>query len=226
MKNRLIDLQLVKPVKPDTPAAKGKISILDLVKEVLDTLQVPYANSCCTNAVPCPPISAAPDNTAQCLDDGIYVPPAPEAVNENPFTNLFYTNASLYSQRFFTANGITVIEPSNWTTGGGSGISFTMGLTDFAGGGFLFAPSAGTYTIQFPTGTDIASYMGITAPGAFFEWTVVNGGTNTVTFTVNTDVVAASVVTGGTTLTVASGRAATFKFYAITATSFQVSRVA
>lgn len=226
MKQRLIDLQLVKKLKSGTPAAKGKIALVDLVKEVLDRLQVNYVDACCDTGVPCPDISAQEDNIIQCLEGGIYAAPAADPEPENPFQNLQYRNALIYTNRYFSANGITVVKPSNWPVLTGDGISFTMELAEFAGGGVIVQPTAGSYSLTVPTAANIKSYMGLATAGSYFDFTIANSGTNSITLVMNTGVTTGSAITGGTNLVVTTGQVGVFRFVALDgANAYKVGRI-
>lgn len=73
MKERVIDLQLIKPITPGSPSAKGKISLKKLFKEELTKLQVPFSDPCCPEEGGfCPPISEDEGNTIECRVDGLY----------------------------------------------------------------------------------------------------------------------------------------------------------
>ena len=52
MKNRAIDLQIIKPVKPGTSGSKGKIFLKQLLKEELQDLGVPVNDPCCSTEPP------------------------------------------------------------------------------------------------------------------------------------------------------------------------------
>lgn len=76
----MIELQLIKPVTPGTPGAKGKISLKNLFKEYLDLLQVPNYDPCCDEVAPaCPPISADVGNIIECREDGLFAEAGGEA---------------------------------------------------------------------------------------------------------------------------------------------------
>lgn len=49
MKERAIDLQLIKPVQTGSPGARGKITLKKLFKQELDRLNVVYSDPCCEN---------------------------------------------------------------------------------------------------------------------------------------------------------------------------------
>lgn len=73
MREKAIDIQLIKPVKVGTSASKGKVILKSLFKEYFNKLNVGYYDPCCDDDVICPLISDAPDNVLQCNTDGLFV---------------------------------------------------------------------------------------------------------------------------------------------------------
>lgn len=191
-------------------------------------LKLLNSNDCC---IECPAISQDPDNILECREDGLYataLTEVPEPVLENPFTNLRYQEASLYINRFFKHKGNTITHQVAWPTLIGDGVSFTIASIDlFADGGMYFGPAAGDYTITWPTAANIKLWMQIATQGAWWDWVVVNDGTDTVTFVLNTGLTISSALTGGDDLVVAAGTTAVFRFVARTGgNSYTVARIA
>lgn len=125
----------------------------------------------------------------------------------------------------------------------GSGITFDKGvifnrtstaksaaatLTALEVASGLLTYTGGAATITLPSATALATQLGATK-GTTFDWIVDNaGGSGTVTIAVGANIVAASAVTGGTTLTLAQSAtvgSAGFKFTFLSATAAIISRI-
>jgi len=90
--------------------------------------------------------------------------------------------------------------------------------------GYITSTSAAATSITLPTATLLATQLGATA-GSSFDLIVDNtAGANTVTMVAGSGMTAQSAVTGGTTLTVASGHIGVFKFVFSSPTAAVVGR--
>jgi len=92
--------------------------------------------------------------------------------------------------------------------------------------GLITSTSAAATAITFPTAAALLAAIG-GAIGSSFELIVDNSaGANTVTMTASATITAATaVITGGATLTVASGATGIFKIYFTSATAAKVYRI-
>lgn len=87
--------------------------------------------------------------------------------------------------------------------------------------GLITSTSAAATSITLPAAADFNTVAGIRR-----EFVVDNSqGANTVTIVVGTGITAASAITGGTTLTVASGAVGTFSLYFTSTTAAILSRI-
>jgi len=92
-------------------------------------------------------------------------------------------------------------------------------------GGTLTSTSAAGVTMTLPLATAFATQIAA-VQGTSFEFVVDNSaGANTVTVATNTGFSAASVITGGTTLTVNSGTIGTFRIYYESSSTAILSRI-
>lgn len=92
--------------------------------------------------------------------------------------------------------------------------------------GTITSTSAAATSITLPTATALATALGA-ARGTSFTFFVDNSvGANTVTMIVGSGIVAESVITGGTTLTVASGSVGTFNLFFTSTTTALIARIA
>jgi hypothetical protein len=95
--------------------------------------------------------------------------------------------------------------------------------------GYFTSTSAAAVTLTLPTATLVAAELGATA-GSTYEFVVNNAaGANTVTVAVGSGIVAASALTGGTTLTVAASATVgigVFRLTFISTTAAILSRTA
>lgn len=94
-------------------------------------------------------------------------------------------------------------------------------------GGIISSTSAAAVTATLPTAADLASAVGAKR-GTTIDFAVDNSaGSNTVTVAASTGITAATaVITGGATLTVASGKVGFFRIYYISATVALIYRLA
>lgn len=91
--------------------------------------------------------------------------------------------------------------------------------------GYITSTSAAATSITLPTATLLAAQLNANA-GSSIDLLVDNSaGANTVTVVVGSGITAQSVLTGGTTLTVASGKASVFKIVFTSTTSAQIGRI-
>jgi hypothetical protein len=91
--------------------------------------------------------------------------------------------------------------------------------------GVITSTSAAATTITLPTATLLATQLGAVR-GTTFEFTVDNSaGANTVTMALGTGTTALSAITGGGTLTVASGVVAVFRYYFTGTTAAKFYRI-
>ncbi len=91
--------------------------------------------------------------------------------------------------------------------------------------GVITSTSAAAVTATLPTATLLATALKA-ARGTWFDFAVDNSGPNTVTVAVGTGITAATeVVTGGATLTVATGATGLFRIYFTSATTGKLYRV-
>ena len=92
--------------------------------------------------------------------------------------------------------------------------------------GLITSTSAAATAITFPTAASLLAALGTTTQ-SYFDLVVDNvSGANTVTMTPSASITAATaVVTGGATLTVASGAAGIFRIYFTSATAAKVYRI-
>lgn len=87
--------------------------------------------------------------------------------------------------------------------------------------GLITSTSAAATSITLPPASDFKAVRGVIK-----YFTVDNSaGANTVTVVVNTGITAQSVITGGTTLTVASGAVGRFQLYFVNETTAKLSRL-
>ena len=90
--------------------------------------------------------------------------------------------------------------------------------------GYITSTSAAATSITLPTATLLAAQLNANA-GSSFDLVVDNtAGSNTVTMVVGSGIVAASAITGGTTLTVASGAIGVFKIVFSSTTAAKIGR--
>lgn len=94
-------------------------------------------------------------------------------------------------------------------------------------GGIVASLSAAAVSATLPLATDLVALLGA-KQGTQLDFTVDNSaGANTVTVVVNTGITAATaVITGGATLTVASGKVGFFRLYFISTTAAILYRLA
>lgn len=93
-------------------------------------------------------------------------------------------------------------------------------------GGTITSTSAAAVGLTLPTATEMATSLGA-ARGTTFDFFVDNGvGANTVTVIAGAGMTASSALTGGTTLTVASGVVGQFRLYFQSGTTAKLSRIA
>lgn len=92
--------------------------------------------------------------------------------------------------------------------------------------GLITSTSAAAVALTLPTATDLATALSA-VQGTSVDFMVDNSaGANTVTVTVNTGITAVTaVVTGGDTLTVASGAVGTFRIFFTSATVAKIARI-
>lgn len=92
--------------------------------------------------------------------------------------------------------------------------------------GVITSTSAAATSITLPTATATATALFNAGRGAYFEFEMDNtAGANTVTIIAGTGMTADSVVTGGTTLTVAAGKAGRFSLYFNSTTAARLARI-
>lgn len=93
-------------------------------------------------------------------------------------------------------------------------------------GGLITSTSAAAVALTLPTATDLATEIAA-VQGTSVDFIVDNSaGSNTVTVTVNTGITAVTaVITGGATLTVASGATGQFRIYFTSATVAKIARI-
>ncbi len=93
-------------------------------------------------------------------------------------------------------------------------------------GGLITSTSAAAVALTLPLSTDLATYISA-VQGTSIDFMVDNSaGANTVTVTPNTGITAVTaVVTGGATLTVASGAVGTFRIFFTSATVAKIARL-
>lgn len=92
--------------------------------------------------------------------------------------------------------------------------------------GTITSTSAAAVAITTPTAASIYSYLGLPL-GSYYDFVIDNtAGSNTVTVTLDGSIAAESVLTGGTTLTVAAGHYGRFSLYFYSATAAKISRIA
>lgn len=92
--------------------------------------------------------------------------------------------------------------------------------------GLITSTSAAAVALTLPDADDLAAALGAEA-GSWFDFAVDNSaGDNTVTVTASASITAATaVVTGGATLTVASGAVGLFRIYFVSGTAAKIYRV-
>ena len=91
--------------------------------------------------------------------------------------------------------------------------------------GVITSTSAAATAITTPTATALATQLGVGA-GSTYDLVIDNsGGANIVTLTLDASIVALAVVTGGNTLTVASGTVGLFRIYFTSASAATISRI-
>lgn len=92
--------------------------------------------------------------------------------------------------------------------------------------GVITSTSAAGTTITTPTATAIATAAGLGA-GSSMDFVVDNSaGSSTVTVSLDASIVALAVVTGGNTLTIASGKVGIFRLYFTSGTAAFIARLA
>lgn len=129
---------------------------------------------------------------------------------------------------FEAFNGTDWVSKSNITTSRtASAIDVTATATAAeVKTGLITSTSAAAVSITLPTATQLATALGATR-GTVFNLTLDNGvGANTVTLIAGSGTTASSAVTGGTTLTVASGTVGQFLIYFQSSTTAKISRIA
>jgi len=102
----------------------------------------------------------------------------------------------------------------------------TVTASDLSGG-LITSTSAAAVALTLPTATDLGTQINASR-GTTLDFIVDNNtGANTVTVTVNTGItaIAGPVITGGATLTVASGTVGQFRIYFLTATTAKIARI-
>ena len=93
-------------------------------------------------------------------------------------------------------------------------------------GGLFTSTSAAAVSLTLPTATLAATALGA-ARGTTFDFIVDNGvGADTVTVVAGSGMTASSALTGGTTLTVATGVVGQFRLYFQSGTTAKLSRIA
>lgn len=92
--------------------------------------------------------------------------------------------------------------------------------------GYITSTSAAAVAITFPTAASLFSQVGAAVGGSFELYVDNSAGANTITMTPSATITAATaVVTGGDTLTIASGATGIFKIYFPSATTAKVYRI-
>lgn len=122
---------------------------------------------------------------------------------------------------FITADDIIVQKRS------ATAVNVTATTTAAAiAGGLITSTSAAAVTLTLPLSTDLATYISA-VQGTSIDFMVDNSaGANTVTVTPNTGTTAVTaVITGGATMTVASGAVGTFRIFYTSATVSKIARL-
>lgn len=194
----------------------------------LNKLNVPFYDACCVEA------------NGNNADDSIANFPVRFNETENiieRFDGTSWIDAELSIQNF-TEIGTDIINPnedsfitvnaSTVQNRQGTAINATATATPAQlGGGLITSTSAAAVALTLPTATDFANFIGA-ARGTSFDFIVDNiSGANTVTVTVNTGItaIAGPVITGGATLTVASGTLGQFRLIFTSGTAAKIARL-
>ncbi len=130
-------------------------------------------------------------------------------------------NAGVAIDGLLALNGVTILKPT------AAAINSTGAATAAQiAGGLITSTSAAATAITTPTATAIAAVIGA-ARGTSFELVIDNSvGADTVTLTLDGSIVVeTAVITGGDTLTIASGKVGIFKIYFISGVAAIISRI-
>ena len=147
------------------------------------------------------------------------------AITDGTYTFTALTSTSI-STGTLTATGVSnigVVTENHTATA--KNTTATLTGTEIATG-LITSTSAAAVALTFPTAASLLSAVG-GAIGSSFELIVDNSvGANTITMTPSATITAATaVITGGDTLTVASGATGIFRIYFPSATTAKVYRI-
>lgn len=119
------------------------------------------------------------------------------------------------------------VHPILHTSDGPKPVNATATLTvDQIEAGVISSTSAAAVTMTTPTAGQIYADLDL-AVGTYYDFVIDNSaGANTVTLALDGSIVALAVVTGGNTLTIASGKVGIFRLYFYSATAAFIARLA
>lgn len=198
------------------------------LKKIFSFSNIPFYDPCCPEAFEGSPVKMT--EGLESLVDGVWTP-VPAGSISLPDAASFATSVTtptlavdtigadtgayiqtlngVVSKRFATAVDVTA------TT---TGVAIAKGL--------ITSTSAAAVALTLPLATDLATAIGA-VQGTSVDFMVDNSaGANTVTVTPNTGITAVTaVVTGGATLTVASGAVGIFRIFFTSATVAKIARI-
>ena len=199
---------------------KGDLFHIDkMFRNYLAELNVAFYDACCPNT------NVDGAFPVRFLTDGLqyFNGVAWTAIAESAQTITALTTNSITSGNAFISVGKAIVEKRTATAVNVTGAITAAQLS----GGLITSTSAAAVTATLPTAALLATAIGA-VQGTTFDFVVDNSaGANTVTVQVNTGIVAITpVITGGDTLTVASGTVGVFKVIFTSATAALLARVA
>lgn len=218
IKDKGIDAGLVQEF--DTTAKKGYgkrfWGFRKMFWDYLNKLSVPFYDPCCATA-----------NGS--TEDVSFFPVrfnATSGVTER-FDGTNWVATTVGSLSAATAGGAITLSNNTVQKRSATAVNATATTTAAAiVGGLITSTSAAAVALTLPLATDLATAIGA-AQGTSVDFMVDNSaGANTVTVTPNTGITAVTaVITGGATLTVASGAVGTFRIFYTSATVAKIARL-
>lgn len=209
----------------------GVFSFRKFLRDGLTEMNVPHFDRCCDTADDIAPVRAN-DGVLEVYDDATNTwgafsleTVASDAVSSST------TNSNLTlsgnGTGFVVANDYLVANQS--VTQKHSPVAINATATATAAqvhAGVITSTSAAAVALTLPTATALGTELGA-VQGTWFDLAVDNSaGANTVTVTMNTGITAiTAVLTGGATMTVASGVVGIFRIYFTSATVAKIARI-
>lgn len=224
---------IVHKVKGDKSGWIGGFDLNRFFKWAAEKYNIPYVDECCfedleQTAFPLRGNTAG-DNTLEYFNGTAWVAfPFDVTAADLVATTVTSPTVATNSITEATANENITLEKNTILRRDATAVDVTATTTAAAiAGGLITSTSAAAVALTLPTATDLATEIAA-VQGTSVDFIVDNSaGANTVTVTVNTGIVAIAgpVITGGATLTVASGTAGQFRIYFISATAAKIARV-